>query len=213
MYPERKKPDSRRVQETKRKIQMALLGLLQEKSIEQITVMEITERSQINRTSFYRYYLDVYDLYDSVVEAYAGAFQQIMPHMLMKLLFDNPVSVDDVMLDFLEQNRRIIECSVLNDSRMFQKLKAKNIASLKEMLHITADDTEINFILEFYVGGQMGLITYWLQHFDQITTNELLALMQKLVLQGPLTVLKEKVPQETFETMYQNAQPFHTDIF
>ena len=39
MYMEKKQSDSRRVQETKQKLQTALLELLQEKNIEQITVL------------------------------------------------------------------------------------------------------------------------------------------------------------------------------
>ncbi len=213
MYNEKKKPDSRRVQETKRKLQAALLELLQEKSIEHITVMEIAERAQMNRTSFYRYYLDVYDLYDSIVEEYANMFQQIMPYMLLKLLHENPISIDDKIFAFIKQNRKFIKQNVLNNSRIVQKLKAKNIASLKNLLHIVDEDIETNYILEFYVGGQMGLVTYWMQHFDEMSDTEFFALMQKLVLQGPMTVLKEKIPQEIFETMHQKVQPLQTDIF
>lgn len=213
MYTEKKKPDSRRVQETKRKLQVALLELLQEKSIEHIRVMEIAEQAQMNRTSFYRYYLDVYDLYDSIVEAYADAFQQMMPYMLLKLLCDKPLSADDEIFLFMKRNRQNIEQNVLRDSRMVQKLKAKNIASLKNLLNITENDTEANIILEFYAGGQIGLMTYWLQHFDEITEAELFTLMQRLILQGPMTVLQEKIPQEVFDDLRQKVQPLKIDVF
>ena len=45
-----------RVKKTKRAIQKALIALLREKPIEKITVKEIAERAEINKTTFYSHY-------------------------------------------------------------------------------------------------------------------------------------------------------------
>ena len=42
-----------RVKKTKRAIQKAFVALLREKPIEKITVKEIAERAEINKTTFY----------------------------------------------------------------------------------------------------------------------------------------------------------------
>ena len=51
----------RRVEYTKMVIQNSFIRLLKEKPINKITVKEICELADINRSTFYKYYLDPYD--------------------------------------------------------------------------------------------------------------------------------------------------------
>ena len=53
-----------RVQRTRRLIQEAFIALTVEKGFAAVTVRDITERAIINRSTFYRHYLDKYDLLD-----------------------------------------------------------------------------------------------------------------------------------------------------
>ena len=56
----------RRIRYTKKIIKETFLNLLEEKELNKITVSEICRISDINRATFYRYYLDVYDLLDKI---------------------------------------------------------------------------------------------------------------------------------------------------
>lgn len=60
---EEKKAD-RRTARTKKAIFDAFVGLLAQKELDKITVREITDAADINRATFYKHYLDVYDLYE-----------------------------------------------------------------------------------------------------------------------------------------------------
>lgn len=201
MYMEKKQSDSRRVQETKQKLQTALLELLQEKNIEQITVMEITERAQINRTSFYRYYLDVYDLYEQIIDALVEKLQQAIPRVLLKMLHQPPFSYQEVMMQFWQENQTLMT-KCLQDNRLIQKLKTRNKAWFKEILDIDETDTALDFILEFYVAGQVGLVSYWMQNPEALSEDEFFALMHNLIMRGPLTVLKERITLEKLAKAY-----------
>ncbi len=53
-----------RVRYTKMMIQKVFLELLREKPLKRITVSEICNKAEINRATFYKHYLDVYDLKD-----------------------------------------------------------------------------------------------------------------------------------------------------
>ena len=52
----------RRVKYTKSTIEDTFLNLLEKKDIGEITVTEICEKADINRATFYRYYIDIYEL-------------------------------------------------------------------------------------------------------------------------------------------------------
>ena len=51
---------------TQRKIQEALLELMKTKKFEVITVSDITSLIDINRSTFYRHYLDKYDVLEKI---------------------------------------------------------------------------------------------------------------------------------------------------
>ena len=62
-----KNPDTR-VQFTRNALKQALLTLMEEKNVDKITVKELCETAGINRGTFYLHYLDIYDLYNQMVE-------------------------------------------------------------------------------------------------------------------------------------------------
>lgn len=60
--------DDLRVQRTKKWLQQALFELTIEKGFATITVRDISDRAQVNRSTFYRHYLDKYDLLNQYLD-------------------------------------------------------------------------------------------------------------------------------------------------
>ena len=58
---------------TDRVIRECFLGLLEQKPIQKITVQDLCEAAEINRATFYRYYEDIYALYDAVTQSFFDA--------------------------------------------------------------------------------------------------------------------------------------------
>ena len=58
--------NNRRSQLSRELIQNAFLALLKEQDLKKISVRSICEKAGINRTTFYKYYLDVYDLLEKI---------------------------------------------------------------------------------------------------------------------------------------------------
>lgn len=65
-----------RVRYTKKVIRENLIELLQEKPLKKITVKELCERAEINRATFYKYYLDVYDLFEKIEDDFLEDLNQ-----------------------------------------------------------------------------------------------------------------------------------------
>ena len=65
----------RRVRKTKRQLRLALMKLMAEKSVKDISVRELAAIADINRGTFYIHYKDVYDLLSSL-ESAAGTMRK-----------------------------------------------------------------------------------------------------------------------------------------
>lgn len=59
-------------------IKKAFLELLQQKPMNKITVREICDRAEINRSTFYKHYLDCYDLLDKLKEEALSQLDELM---------------------------------------------------------------------------------------------------------------------------------------
>ena len=58
--------ENQRIRLSKKMLKDSLIRLLREKNIQQITIQEICQEAQINRTTFYKYYGSQYELLDDI---------------------------------------------------------------------------------------------------------------------------------------------------
>ena len=97
---EEKKTD-RRTLKTRKAICDALMGFLTEKELSKVTVQEISDKADINRATFYKHYLDVYDLYDKLE-------QDILIEWGMLVLKLQELRTEDFfkkLVDYVDKNR------------------------------------------------------------------------------------------------------------
>ena len=69
-----------RTERTKRSIANAFLELRKQKSIEKITVKELSELAYINKATFYTHYHDIYDLSDQLENEFMDSIINELPH-------------------------------------------------------------------------------------------------------------------------------------
>ena len=81
---------NQRVALTKRLLQESLLQLMKEKNIQNISVKELCEASGINRSTFYKHYVDKYALTESLCQDIFIPFEDyvvLIEHELNLLYF------------------------------------------------------------------------------------------------------------------------------
>ena len=65
-----KQHEDRRTAYSKKVIRESLLALMQDKPLNKITVKELCDRADVNRSTFYAYYEDIYDLHRAILRDY-----------------------------------------------------------------------------------------------------------------------------------------------
>ena len=95
------KRDDRRTQYSKRVIKESLFQLMQEKPINTITVKELCERADVNRSTFYAYYTDIYDLDRKIIKEFFK-MQRSFINKCLAIMDTKPDATDLTVKDFYE---------------------------------------------------------------------------------------------------------------
>ena len=101
-----------RVTKTKDNIKHGMLNLLSKYTFKEITIGMLMDECRINKTTFYRHYLDKYDLMEKIADDYLSLFK------IVSVQFQNGINEINVksLLQFFEDHKRellILESKIL----------------------------------------------------------------------------------------------------
>jgi AcrR family transcriptional regulator len=160
----------RRVRKTEAQLVKGLTKLMQTKSIKDITVRELADEVDINRSTFYLHYKDIYDMVERVENNLAEGFITTLDE-----LSKNRITKSNLM-DFLVDTYQIVYsnadlCSVLlskNGDIGFHKkmtdiIYTKTHAIIKRLMCDSATDSEVKVATCYFISGTIGIIETWLQ--------------------------------------------------
>ncbi len=103
-----------RIQRTKNAIKTAFLELRNKKSIEKITVTELTKLANINKATFYLHYSDIYDLSDEIEN---GLIDEILIDIqVVDKFFENPQDYAIMIFEAFVAHREQLDC-IFSSSR------------------------------------------------------------------------------------------------
>ena len=145
-----------RIKKTKRAIRNAFYELIKEKPLEKITVREIAERAEINKTTFYAHYETVYDLVDQLEqEAVAEVISQLNT---AQGLLSSPRAFVKEIYTLLSENQLCTE--LFSAPAMAQFTAHLHNAILEKVKQDGIDSTQyenIGAVLVFIFNGIAGL--------------------------------------------------------
>lgn len=177
----------RRIKYTKNIIKETFFDLLEKKEINHITVSEICQIADINRATFYRYYLDVYDLLDKIeyefIEDLKAATKQgneeqytitSFAKQLLEIFIKNKQ-----LVRILFNSKNTIRC--LNDILEIAYYHCKKVWEY-EFPNIKEEDIE--YATVFIFNGALGIINFWIQNDFDKNIDEISLLITKLSYNG-----------------------------
>ena len=182
---------------TKDNLTEAFWQLYEKKEISKITVKEITTLAGYNRSTFYEYFKDVYDVLDQLEESLIR--EPMVPLKRPK----EGKEVESIMMalsEEFERNKRYF--SVLlgdnGDPKFHSKLKNKIKPKIKEKIESVGikDETKINILIEYQVSAMLGIMVYMHTSEDAPEIKELFEVVNSLNRQGI---------RETVKSMVSNA--------
>lgn len=180
----------KRTTETKQALMDAFWELFCERKIEKITVKAITEKAGFNRSTFYEYFRDVYDVLEAIED---DILQEHKNAMVRNLLETDAETAKKNTILFLEKN--ITRIAILlgpNGDPKFHIIVKKHIASfLQDYMDIDKDDVDVQLTIALFSGAVISLIQFWYQHQEELTLQEILAAAINFSKNGVLPFLEK----------------------
>ena len=149
---------------TQQAIMYSLLRLLQEKSIDKITVKDICEICEINRNTFYYYYSDIYEVLKVLIETETE--KSLKENEEHQSFYEEYLKKYHLVLEYKKavhhlyhsKNRDLILKYLYDITENFMEKYV-----LKEVEGKNLSTEDIQFIVGFYSNSMVGILLRWLQ--------------------------------------------------
>jgi AcrR family transcriptional regulator len=153
--------------------------LYSQKPIEKITVQEIANMSGYNRSTFYQYFTDVYDLL-SIIE------NEILDYIREKLKNTEKIETNaqDLLLLFEEKGAYLNALlSDYGNIRFIEKLKDEFFSD--EPKYCFPKDSSVTpYLLEFHISTSFSLLRLWQRRQKDLPPEKLISLIDMLFTSG-----------------------------
>ena len=136
---------NRSVRMTKQRLYQALITLLQQKSLREITVRELTELAGISRGTFYFHYADIYALMDQLEAAQLARLNDLMDTLIPSISQEDAPPALVALFTYMTENPDLC-----------QALYGKSWEFAPD-----GGTEEQKYMLAFAVNGCFGTIVAW----------------------------------------------------
>lgn len=169
-----------RVVRTKKLLTNALIGMLEEKPFDKVTVNDICETAMVHRATFYNHFKDKIDLlyyvFDGIQE---DLFNKSIENCSYTCARDMYLTVISKTIDFMVENKKAILLILENCTPdMYTIINTTIKRSLKYIIsknkHESAFPIPVDVVVGFYTGGIAIVGLEWLQSKNQCSKEELL---------------------------------------
>ena len=174
----------------------AFWKLYEKKELEKISIRELCQTAGYNRTTFYVYYDDIYDLLDKAIES---IFLPIREEIIRRIDFSRALQVSafgEIFLQALRKEDTHIELLFKRHHYLLlgEKMKKEWMALLREKYSgREVDFSFLEYVMEYQLSALMGVIKYWLQTGKKLSQQELVRRIYRISENGVFSIVREEL--------------------
>jgi len=191
---EEKPREDRRISRTRKLIAEAFIALLESKSFEELTVADLTERAEINRSTFYAHYLDKFDLRDKLIKEHLQLLAEVLgahslTHAAWQAAADSPSPYYAAYFEHLLAHARFYAVMLGQNDVQFHPLLLgllreshfSVIAGLKleQKLLVPTD-----ILLDYASSSMMGMTVKWFENGQKYSPRYMALQLSRLAALG-----------------------------
>ena len=174
------KKEDRRVAMTRRLLKDALTDILRTEDIYHVSIRELCQRADVNRTTFYKYYGNQFDLLaDMENDLLEFLVSTIREHVA------NPVKIIETICEYLESHLEFGRLIVNNnvDPLFPQRLFAQEVLreSVMQNYGTMPDETAQEYLFNYVIYGAYRIICLWINKEQREPPEEIAQLLIRLI--------------------------------
>ena len=180
-------PEDKRVIKTKREIRSALLKILEEKPLSEITVKEIADAACINRKTFYSHYASPDDILAELEDDIVSGIAYFLGDVLVGEYSLGPQYFLQCINMIYATNPQFFEnlVTMRNYSFLADKLKRVLKEQVLHCLNIPPERMKkASSVMEFFIGGAAAVYVDWMREKKPVPFEQVSALISELMLNG-----------------------------
>lgn len=196
-----------RVIKTLRQIDRALLDALKQMPFQKITVDILCRTAMINRSTFYKYYLDKFDLLEKYLERVLSEFRE---HANVSFINAVPSNIQDIIymnsykttLEFIysQKDEYLILWQASIDRQIYNEMTGiihdNILAALDSAISFDPQKQRYADLYAYlFASNMMSLVLWWFKHPDTVTQAEVEELMTGNMKQGLFQTFKKRMGQ------------------
>ena len=164
----------------------AFCMLYKDNPVEKITVKEIALKAGYNRATFYNYFTDAYDLLDYIQNDFIN---YIFEHMVNYLDSPDWIHFAEAFKTAAKTKKDYIDAFVrsTNSTYFIKKVKERVLPLITDKYEIALDHKTSKYVIEFYISGVIPMLGLWLENQDELSIEEIAALIKGIMENGVLS--------------------------
>ncbi len=175
----------RRTAKSKQAIEETFFELLKEKkSLNKITVSEITRIANLGRGTFYLHYQDVYDLYDKIEAELFDGITEIFKKSFPSTNPENSEQMTKELTEYIDENKERFCVLIQSNTSAMQNIKKNfNAIVLTESQKIhNNSNSQFDYVeAVFVVSGIIGVLERWIVDEMKIPKEEIAQMLNVIL--------------------------------
>jgi AcrR family transcriptional regulator len=177
---------SRKTEYTRMVLRNSLAELMREKPVTKITIKELCEKADINRTTFYTHYQDQYELLRQVEDETLAYVEDMLKQYNDKYSKREVTQMLEELFQYISNNSNSIQVLLSeNGDTNFQKKVFHYFIHNEQVMKYFPDKTLNTETKEYFsvfaVNGAIGLMQHWLKNDMRLPVRELAKLLVKMI--------------------------------
>lgn len=159
--------------------------IYQNKSIDKITVKEIVEKAHVHRSTFYRYFTDIYDLLDGFEQQIICEIENHLKELDTQDITDL-LSQADMMVNALKNYAIMIYhlTSPRGDVDFKNKLKEQIRKRFSQFGFVHEYSLTSEYLFNFMFSCILSNLNFWYEHKEECTLEQICSMSKQMVSGG-----------------------------
>ncbi len=158
--------ENRNARRSRQMIREAFEQLLKERGFHKITVTDIVARADLNRSTFYAHYPDIYGIVDEMQEEIIQRNMELFRQLQFRNILKDPKPYLDCIAATMEQNLELMRCLGLTEnihrkSEKLQEMMEKDIMYNSDIPVEVRQSVLFAIRVHFFLGGVINAYQRW----------------------------------------------------